>query len=621
MDNSLKQNVVDFPTKASTKSNKSRIGPLAKAIYWLSLVLGSSLILFQPLFWYFSFSLGTITLISAGFCFIFFLVAAQYNHAKAFEKRQVSVINQMQTRLSHYKDAMSNSKELISEFDSYGNLVFANNAFLNTTNRKFEENKTIHFDDLIPKWHLSSQQEFFRTQQIEKIRETQSEIPILGSDGEIVWIEQRNKMLFDPSGNLIKTTCIGRDITHQKNTEKTLIEAKEAAIKSSLVKAQFLSSMSHEIRTPMNAVIGLIYLMLQEDPRPDQKAHLETLKFSAENLLELINDILDFSKIEAGKIEINAIDFSLEEIIKNINHGFGTRAAEKGIGLSLNYDERLPSMLIGDPLRLSQIMNNLINNAIKFTDEGGIDITIKMKEERNSEVDIFFSVEDSGIGIPSDKLKTIFEDFSQVDNANLRQGTGLGLSITKELLKLQNSNIKVESTFGEGSVFFFTLTFKKSYIKEEKLENALLHNGSTKTKNNSLQGMKILLVEDNKINQKVTKKFLTKWGVETTIADNGQIALDFVQINEYDLVLMDMQMPVMNGIEATKAIRELGDDFEKLPIIALTASAVLDMKRTAIKAGLNGFITKPFTPDILYAKISQCYNKEEKVEGKRAMQT
>lgn len=609
MDNTITKKVVDFPTKSPTKP-MSRIEPMAKAIYWLSLVFGSSLLLFQPLFWYLSFSYGIISLVAAGFCFIFFLVAAQYNHAKDFEKRQVSVINQMQTRLSHYKEVMSNSKELISEFDSYGNLVFANNAFINSTGIKFEKDQTTHFDDLIPKWLLSSQQEFFRTQQLEKIRETQSEVPIIGNGGAVIWIEQRNKMLFDSLGNLVKTTCIGRDITHQKNTEKTLIEAKEAAIKSSLVKAQFLSSMSHEIRTPMNAVIGLIYLMLQEEPRPDQKAHLETLKFSAENLLELINDILDFSKIEAGKIEINAIDFSLEEIIKNINHGFGTGAAEKGIGLSLNYDERLPSMLIGDPLRLSQIMNNLINNAIKFTDEGGINISIKMKEERNSEVDIFFSVEDTGIGIPSDKLKTIFEDFSQVDNANLRQGTGLGLSITKELLKLQNSQIEVESTFGEGSIFYFTLTFKKSFIREEKLDSVLIHDCGTSCKNNSLEGMKVLLVEDNKINQKVTKKFLTKWGIETTIADNGKIALDIVQINDYDLVLMDMQMPVMNGIESTKAIRALGGKFKKLPIIALTASAVLDMKRNAIQAGLNGFITKPFTPDILYAKVASCYKKE-----------
>lgn len=610
MDNTLTQKVVDFPAKSTAAPHISRIEPIAKAIYWLSLVMGSSLLLFQPLFWYLSFYYGIISIVTAGFCFIFFLVAAQYNHGKDFKKRQASVINQMQIRLSHYKEVMSNSKELISEFDSYGNLVFANNAFLSSTGIKFEKEQVTHFDDLIPKWHLSSQQEFFRTQQLEKIRETQSEIPIMGNDGEVVWIEQRNKMIFDPSGNLIKTTCIGRDITNQKNTEKTLIEAKEAAIKSSLVKAQFLSSMSHEIRTPMNAVIGLIYLMLQEEPRPDQKAHLETLKFSAENLLELINDILDFSKIEAGKIEINAIDFSLEEIIKNINHGFGTRAAEKGIGLSLNYDERLPSMLIGDPLRLSQVMNNLINNAIKFTDEGGIDIILKMKEERNSEVDIFFSVEDTGIGIPSDKLKTIFEDFSQVDNANLRQGTGLGLSITKELLKLQNSQIEVESTFGEGSVFYFTLTFKKSYIREEKLDRALIHECNSTCKNNSLDGMKILLVEDNKINQKVTKKFLTKWGVETTIADNGQIAVDLVQKNDYDLILMDMQMPVMNGIEATKSIRALGYDFENLPIIALTASAVLDMKRNAIKAGLNSFITKPFTPDILYAKVNSCFKKE-----------
>ncbi len=591
---------------------KNKLASFLKVAYALSLLLGSSLILFQPVFWYISSALGVGSLITAAFCGITFLMAAQYNHSKSFEKRQGGVIMELQKRLTHYKELMANTNQLVSEFNNSGHLIFANKSFCDLLGIENYTENEIHFNDLVPSWYISSQQEFFKAQRKQGKKETLSEVPFISKDGEVKWIEQRNLMLFDQDGNVIKTTCIGRNITKQKNTEKTLIEAKETAIKSSLVKAQFLSSMSHEIRTPMNAVIGLIYLMMQENPRPDQKDHLETLKFSAENLLELINDILDFSKIEAGKIEINKTDLSLEEIIRFIHHGFNSRAIEKGIGLSLNYDESLPAKLIGDSLRLSQIMNNLVSNAIKFTDEGGVNISIQKQRETSREVEIFFSVEDTGIGIPSDKLSSIFEDFTQVTESDLRQGTGLGLSITKELLRLQGSEIKVDSVYGKGSIFYFTLTFEKSVKSQAKLKKVDLSTISNpKSKSGALSGVRVLLVEDNKINQKVTKKFLTKWGVETVIADNGKIAVDLVQMTDFDLLLMDMQMPIMDGIEATKAIRGLGGKYENIPIIALTASAVLGMKKNAINSGLDDFVTKPFTPDVLFKKISTYSNKSK----------
>ena len=380
-----------------------------------------------------------------------------------------------------------------------------------------------------------------------------------------------------------------------------MVEAKEKAIKASLVKAQFLSSMSHEIRTPMNAVNGLIHLLLQENPREDQKQHLNTLLFSANNLLNLINDILDFSKIEAGKIEIKKAPFSFDEIINSIRHGFGSQAKEKGIELILKRDHRIPDRLVGDALRLSQVLGNLVNNAIKFTDQGSVTLYVVPKLIQDEMIRIYFAIKDTGIGIPPEKLHAIFDDFVQVNDKTLREGTGLGLSITKELLSLQGSNIKVDSTYGKGSTFYFTLDFQL-----ETAENhPITATPEARDLSDSLSDMSILLVEDNKINQKVATNFLSKWGVQTDIADNGKIAVDMVQQKTYDVVLMDLQMPVMNGIEATKAIRQLGGVYAQLPILALTASAVLEIKDQATIAGLNDFITKPFKPTTLYDKISR----------------
>ena len=383
-----------------------------------------------------------------------------------------------------------------------------------------------------------------------------------------------------------------------------LMKEKEIAENQAEVKAKFLSTMSHEIRTPMNAVIGLTNVLLRDQPREDQLENLNTLKFSADMLLSLINDILDYSKIEAGKISFENIDFDLRQLITNINKTLLVKAKEKQIDLRMEIEDSIPELVIGDPVRISQIITNLISNAIKFTSEGYVAIQLKLLQKQNKKATIRFSIKDTGIGISQSKFEEIFNSFSQADSDTTRKfgGTGLGLSITKKLLELQNSQIKLESSIGNGSTFYFDLTMPVS----EKTEDKKI---STKTLESPLQnfeGIEILLVEDNKINVMVAKKFLSKWGLKVDVAENGQIAVDKAQQKDYKLILMDLDMPVMDGYEATQQIRKLsGEKYQSLPIIALSASAVADYKRNAQDAGMNDFITKPFQPHQLNKTISQ----------------
>jgi len=538
------------------------------------------------------------------------------NHVMNLLSEQNELNKKLEEREMLYRQLIEGADDMIYEFNSEGYFTYINPALEKITGYSIKNGEKIAYNEPIPKAYKIEQQAFYQKQIKEKKQVTYNEFPVKTKDGNIIWMGQKANMFFDENGKMTRVLCIGRDISMQKQTEENLIRAKEQAVKASLVKAQFLSSMSHEIRTPMNAVIGLIHLLLQENPSKHQKEHLNTLKFSAENLLALINDILDFSKIEAGKIEFHNTDFNLKQIAKNIHHGFGSKALEKGIGLALNYHELLPEMVIGDTLRFSQILNNLVNNAIKFTDEGGVTVDLLLHKEHEDSIDVYCSVKDTGIGIPNAKLKTIFDDFTQVTDDTIRQGTGLGLAITKELLSLQGSEIKVRSKIGEGSDFYFILNFKRSQKIATKENNENRFRVNIENQKDSMKGINLLLVEDNLINQKVTINFLSKWGLSVDIADNGQIAVDMVQQKNYDIILMDLQMPVMNGIDATKTIRKMGGQFKKVPIIALTASAVLEIKDNAMQAGLNDFITKPFLPDDLYEKIAQytAYQREQRLK-------
>ena len=395
---------------------------------------------------------------------------------------------------------------------------------------------------------------------------------------------------------------VSQNITSRKKNEQELIKAKDIAEKASLAKAQFLSTMSHELRTPLNAVIGITHLLLEDNPKSEQTENLHVLRFSAENLLALINDILDFSKIEAGKIEFEEIEFSLVELMQRLTKSMKLRAKEKHLQLDLKLDTDIPDFIMGDPTKLSQILNNLLSNAIKFTEQGKVSVKVEVHDRDNDWINLLFSVKDTGVGIPEDKLETIFEQFSQADSNTTRRfgGTGLGLTITKKLLQLQDSDIHVNSKPGQGSTFDFILKFKLS----EKEVVSLLHTAE-RNRDKSFEGVKVLLVEDNWANVIIASKFMKKWEVDFEHAENGQTAVEKVGAQHFDLVLMDLQMPVMDGFQAALKIRSFN---QTIPIIALTASAMLETKVRIKDAGMNEIITKPFNPDELYHKILEWTN-------------
>jgi PAS domain S-box-containing protein len=449
--------------------------------------------------------------------------------------------------------------------------------------------------------HLISQEEQYISNK--KPDEQTGETRIFRKDGKAVDIEYTTRHLRSP-GNIQSITMF-RDVTEKKEVDEQLQKAKENAVRADLAKQvgeKFLATMSHEIRTPMNSIIGFTDILINTPLSEEQKKFLRAIKMSGDNLLVIINDILDISRIKAGKMRIEQKGFVLSQILSVCVEQMLPKAMEKGIDLSTIVDNTIPAVVVGDPNRLTQILLNFLSNAVKFTHKGAISMAVHKLAEEEDNVMLEFSVKDTGIGVSEDKLNEIFDAFTQASDstARLYGGTGLGLAIVKQLAELQGGSVSVESKVGEGSCFYFRISYKKA-----KGNMPLKHNDTGNIGNEEIvSGLKVLVVEDNSMNQLLAQKVLEDWGWTVEIASGGMIAIEKIKQNDYDIVLMDIQMPEMDGYETTAFIREkLPVPKCYVPIIATTAHVMQAEEDKCFEAGMDAYISKPFSIKLLYSKI------------------
>jgi len=442
------------------------------------------------------------------------------------------------------------------------------------------------------------------------------EVKNSAKDGSYYWVDTTIVPFFNDKGKPIQYIAIRADITEKKKVEADLIAAKKIAENSVKIKEEFLRNMSHEIRTPMNSIIGFTDLLLETKLNPDQNEFLGRIKKSSSTLLVLTNDILDSSKLESGKLIFESIDFDLIELIDQVIKMIEDKAKKKGIELSLFIDSKCPRYINGDPTRLNQVLLNLINNSVKFTEEGEVNMYVKHKIENDDSINIIFKIEDTGIGMSEKAQKIIFERFTQARSDTTRKygGSGLGLAIVKMIVDQRKGEIHLDSTLGKGTTFTITIPFNKCIQEQVSGDrNSLLGQEDNKPKVFSLKHLKILLVEDNLMNQALAKSRMKSWNCNIDIADNGVIALEKIENSIYDLILMDIQMPEMDGYETTKRIRKLKPPICEIPIIAMTADASSNDEEKSLKTGMNDYISKPFNPESLYNKI--IYHTKQKADN------
>lgn len=553
--------------------------------------------------------------------------------------------NSFNTELSErkYREIFENSAEGIFQSTPEGKFITANPALVKMLGyENFDELRQINIARDI---FENPEERKKLTELIDKLGEVKDYRLILRrKDGTKIKARLSDrKIIINPftkdyyyEGNLQDVTLQVKAEEEREIAEQALRKEKaradrlaEEAIQNSVSKSQFLANMSHEIRTPMNGIIGYLSLLEMEayENKDELKQFVLNAKQSAESLLDIINDILDLSKIESGKFELEETPFNFNEIIDKSVAIIGTKASEKGIAVIKDIAAGTPLNVIGDPTRIRQIFVNLLGNAVKFTDKGEIKITTEAKEITNEHVVLAVSVIDTGIGISQNKIKELFKAFSQVSDSPTKKfgGTGLGLLICKEFINLMNGEIGVQSQPGKGSNFFFTIKLKlqdqqPEHIPSDSLKRVYSLAASKNLNNMTLidhkiasENINILVAEDNLVNQKVVLKFLEEAGFKANAVTNGIQALNALKKNDYHLVLMDVQMPEMDGFTATHEIRKMGGKFESIPVIAITANALAGDREKCLDAGMNDFIPKPIEPKELITKIKQWLDHEIEV--------
>nr|WP_245250112.1 transporter substrate-binding domain-containing protein [Methanolobus bombayensis] len=494
-----------------------------------------------------------------------------------------------------YKDLVEKSHSIILKWSRNGEILFLNEFGIRLFGYEKEEiiGKNV-VGTILPDYDNNGRNHsYFLDDLFENPDRYQNNVSEnICKDGRRLWISWSNNLMHDHERNVTGMYSVGTDITERKQFEEELLQTKEAAEAANVAKSEFLANMSHEIRTPMNSIIGFNEILLETELNEQQKHFVEVVQKSGKHLLDLIEDILDLSKIEAGKFELEMLDFNLTDVLESFVSTMNLRAHSKGLELTLSVEDNVPSLLRGDKGRLVQILTNLTGNAIKFTSEGEVKIHVSVGFETDKSIILLFTVSDTGIGIPEDRIEHIFEKFSQVDASNTRRfgGTGLGLSISKQLVEMMGGEIGVNSQEGKGSDFWFTIKMEKQPENEKIKRHA---NTDLPLKHNS--ELKVLLVEDNIDNQKLAQCMLKKLGLDVDTVDNGHKAIKALETTSYDLVFMDIQMPDMDGIEVTKLIRSPGSKVlnKDIPIIAVTAYALKGDRERFIEAGMDDYIPKP----------------------------
>ncbi len=428
------------------------------------------------------------------------------------------------------------------------------------------------------------------------------ETKILKKDGSPLWILASRVPIYNYRGKLKSVLSINYDITSRKEMEAELAQSKERAENAREVEKEFLAKMSHEIRTPLNAIIGMAHLLSDTENNPIQSEYISDIMVSGNMLLKLISDILDLSKIEAGEVQTISDEFDLVGLVNSVCKTFQLKIKNRDLVVKAYIDERIENNVIGDELQLTQVLMNLVGNAVKFTNQGSVIVHVDLESEHDGKYNILFSVVDTGIGIAADKCDLIFENFKQTDE-KVRQnygGTGLGLAISKQLVELQGGKIWVESELGDGATFKFRLSYLNSgnkFVPREETQVMRQNFGSS--------GRRFLIVEDNYMNRKYITTLIKKWGFDYVEAFNGKEGVIAAQKQKFDLIFMDVSMPIMDGYEATIHIRNQSNPNQKTPIIAITASAFISKKDLALESGMTDYMGKPFEPSQLLAMIKK----------------
>ncbi len=514
--------------------------------------------------------------------------------------------------LQKLKNAIEQSGEMVVVTDKKGIIEYVNPAFERITGYKRDEvmGKTprilksgahddAFYDDM---WST-----------IKSGKQWHGELINKKKSGDTYYEEMTISPVFDNEKVVTNFVAIKRDITERKQAEDEIEQARYHAEKANKAKSEFLANMSHEIRTPMNAIIGMADLLFETELTKEQEKYITTYRNAGENLLSIINDILDVSKIEAGHLELESTGFGIHKVMEHTREIMAFRAKDKNLEILLDIAQDVPQRIIGDPLRLQQVIINLVGNAIKFTEKGEIVVSVKSHKLEGKNAELMFSVKDSGIGIPKERQDAIFENFSQADSSTTRKfgGTGLGLTISKRLVELMGGSIYVDSEAGKGSTFYFTAKFEADTGHKEETDHlskdSKVHAGVSVSE----RPLNILLVEDNDDNRNLVIAYLKKSPHHIETAENGEVAVHKFTSGQYDIVLMDVEMPVMDGYTATRNIREWEkkNDAKSTPIVALTAHALKEHKEKSLAAGCDGHLTKPIKKTKLLEAIEK-YTRE-----------